>query len=218
MSWKIATPLTLLTNHLSLAITSFEEGVAWIFKVFVNSAKSEACSDFIADIKKSRLQSQENFSRVYSDFIAEIKETCLQSWEISAKKAKSILIPLQKSRKVLQEHNPFTSQESWKLCKKGSLLSFYRRYQEKLILEWRRLCKSLFWFYCRNQEKNVSRAYFVSISGVEKTLQSEVYSDFIAEIKKTVSRVEKTLQDFRVNILEKTVDLVHFEVSQRFYI
>ena len=34
----------------------------------------------------------------------------------------------------------------------------------------------------------------------------------------TVSRVEKTLQDFRVNILEKTVDLVHFEVSQRFYI
>ena len=115
------------------------------------------------------------------------------------KKAKSILISLQKSRKVLQEHNPFTSQESWKLCKKGSLLWFYRRYQEKLILEWRRLCKSLFWFYCRNQEKNVSRAYFVSISGVEKTLQKwSLFWFYRRNQEKTVSSVEKTLQNGKI--------------------
>ena len=39
----------------------------------------------------------------------------------------------------------------------------------------------------------IARAYFVSISGVEKTLQSEVYSDFIAEIKKKLSLVSRKL-------------------------
>ena len=99
-----------------------------------NCAKSEACSDFIADIKKNRLQSQENSSRVYSDFIAEIKKNRVQSifrLHIRSRdnfvKVKPILISLQKSRKP--------------------------------------------------------------VSGVEKFLQkSKVYSDFIAEIKKSFAR------------------------------
>ena len=71
-----------------------------------NCAKGKACSDFIADIKKSRLQSQENSSRVYSDFIAEIKKNRVQSifrLHIRSRdnfvKVKPILISLQKSRK-----------------------------------------------------------------------------------------------------------------------
>ena len=69
------------------------------------------------------------------------------------KKGKSILISSQKSRKLLQEHIPFPSQELGKLCKKRSLFWFHCRYQEKPTAESRKLFKSLFWFHRRNQEK-----------------------------------------------------------------